>query len=63
MKGCAEWCVVRCRWEDGDVEGVILRYSILVSHQEGVGIATFLPITPRQAMEGMVVIVGFVVGK
>lgn len=59
------------RWEDGDMKGIVL--NVLVNYnshvkfrerwdreedrQRRTGQRTFLPMTPRQAIEGMVVII------
>ncbi len=61
MEGCSEWGIERRGGEKGYVEGVVLlfvstsRRRVLIRRMLMV---TFLPITPRQAIEGMAVIIG-----
>ena len=59
LQGCAEGSVAWGGWEDGDVERVVLGERQLEGRRRGLEERdedTFLPITPRQAIEGIVVI-------
>lgn len=74
LQGGTEGRVGWLRGEDGDVEGVVLEGGVLVlgglfggrdwglDERGGGGwrSGTFLPITPRQAMDGIVVMVDWV---